>query len=839
MAIIQEVGRRSVRVRVLIGAIYSALILGSLAMVYPFAIMVSGSFKSPVDQYEFDVIPRFWHDDELLFQKYVQEKYNEDLPTMNGEYGTNYFAFSYVASPKHVRDAAVDDWRHFLTALPLHEYFQLGHYAQRSFRRPYNMDRWLAHLNDRFDTIQAMNREWRTNYESHLDIYPVIELWDRRRYQPPTGSPLYQDFVAFKENLRRSEPRMVFPVLSNGSFRTQYIFPKYGRTVEAYNASHGTANQRWYDVRLAECIPPRPGTPQEWLSSLSGLDALANIRLSKARAKDFASQLEKAGQGEMVSRIGDTLETSAEDYIAIPWPEQPEQFAVTASAMKSYLETCAGWEGIRLGTRMDWEDFVRNELPILFVRVTDEGVAAFRAYLRDFYAEPGVDPGESAAHFRERYAGYIDDNGGSLEQVIDSFDVTFPVIPGTTLAVDYAQFIATVCPMDDIRIRTVDIMYADYLREKYASIEALEDAWGESQGTYHDFSEVEPPVCESDWRYLEANRGSIRWEFSVSNYRYVADYVLVHGRALTNTAILVVLLITFALTVNPIAAYALSRFELPSTYKILLFFMATMAFPAEVTMIPNFLLLKNFPLGYLLQGLLICAILWGAWKVTAATRPRTWRGLTVAIVVGCVLWAALSGQLALVVPAIAAAMLVVVGMGLKNTTLTLTGWAAMVYTLTGLSTPALVGAFGDADANVSLLNTFWALILPSVANGYSIFLLKGFFDSLPQNLYESAQIEGASEIWMFRNITVPLSTPILAVIALQTFTYAYTMFMHAFVVCPDEKMWTIMVYLYQLQVSAPQAVTFAALIIAAVPTLVVFVLAQGVIMRGIIIPVEK
>ncbi|HOE67699.1 MAG TPA: hypothetical protein PLO62_14365 [Candidatus Hydrogenedentes bacterium] len=50
---------------------------------------------------------------------------------------------------------------------------------------------------------------------------------------------------------------------------------------------------------------------------------------------------------------------------------------------------------------------------------------------------------------------------------------------------------------------------------------------------------------------------------------------------------------------------------------------------------------------------------------------------------------------------------------------------------------------------------------------------------------------------------------------------------------------TIMVYLYEMRINSPQYIVFAGLIVAAVPTLLVFVLAQGVIMRGIIIPVEK
>ena len=48
--------------------------------------------------------------------------------------------------------------------------------------------------------------------------------------------------------------------------------------------------------------------------------------------------------------------------------------------------------------------------------------------------------------------------------------------------------------------------------------------------------------------------------------------------------------------INPLAAYALSRYNLPNQYKILLFLIATMAFPAVVTMIPNFLLLRDLGL---------------------------------------------------------------------------------------------------------------------------------------------------------------------------------------------------------------------------------------------------
>jgi multiple sugar transport system permease protein len=126
-----------------------------------------------------------------------------------------------------------------------------------------------------------------------------------------------------------------------------------------------------------------------------------------------------------------------------------------------------------------------------------------------------------------------------------------------------------------------------------------------------------------------------------------------------------------------------------------------------------------------------------------------------------------------------------------------------------------------------------------MANGYFIFLLKGFFDSLPQELYESADLDGASEWMKFWAITMSLSKPILAVIALGAFTAAYTAFMMALIIIPDPDMWTLMVWLFQLQQNAHQSVVYASLVLAAIPTFLVFACCQNIIMRGIIVPVEK
>ncbi len=241
------------------------------------------------------------------------------------------------------------------------------------------------------------------------------------------------------------------------------------------------------------------------------------------------------------------------------------------------------------------------------------------------------------------------------------------------------------------------------------------------------------PMLALERQILDERAPELKREFAGRNFRYVLDYIVINGRALWNTLIFCGLAILTQLIVNPLAAYALSRFPMKASAQILLFLLATMAFPAEVAMIPAFLLLKD----------------------------------------------------------------------------------------------------------LHLLNTFAALVLPTAASGFMIFLLKGFFDSLPREIFESGQIDGAKESTMMMRLAMPLSKPVLGYLALLAFMGSYGTFMYAFLVAQDREMWTLMVFIYQLQGFAPKAVMMAAVTLAAIPTLIVFLLAQRVIMRGIILPGER
>jgi multiple sugar transport system permease protein len=80
---------------------------------------------------------------------------------------------------------------------------------------------------------------------------------------------------------------------------------------------------------------------------------------------------------------------------------------------------------------------------------------------------------------------------------------------------------------------------------------------------------------------------------------------------------------------------------------------------------------------------------------------------------------------------------------------------------------------------------------------------------------------------------------VLGYLALMAFMAAYSTFMFAFLVVQDQSKWTLMVWVYQLQTSAPKSVVMAALTLTALPTILVFLAAQRVIMRGIVLPGER
>lgn len=597
MGLIAKIGRKSPRTRALRLGVFLVLTLGSVAMLVPFLLMLSGATRTGVDRHAFTLAPAFLWDDEALYQKYIEALYNESPARLRAAWQTDHVGFGRVRLLPDPDRAAVRAWEAFLREYkpPRHERFVGFTHTPESRGRP----------------------------------------WIERRFMQRTHR-------------------------------------RFGGSIEAANAALGTTFPNWNAFRV---LPP-----------------------------------------DTRSRLGIHADTA--------WWRAWHAFAADAPAWSGGIHNLSGYyrervvkpargdaaEGARLTPRLPgdpeeralWELFVRDVVHPGYLRLDPELAPAWRRYIQARYVD------------RDTFA----DLAG--REIDDWSEVPFPTRHAHTgaLSSDWIDWLQGwrdpvsgerfQAPAESIRLRGAEL------------------AWRERRGT-------PPPFRLRDQLRFEENRTELRKLFLLQNFGAVWEILILHGRGVWVTVLYCAGSVAIALVVNPLAAYALSRFRPRHTYALLLYLLLTMAFPPMVTQIPLFLMLRD----------------------------------------------------------------------------------------------------------LRLLNTFWALILPGMAHGYSIFLLKGFFDSLPRDLYESAELDGAGELRMFAAITLSLSKPILAVIALSAFVNAYTAFMFALLICQDERMWTLMVWLYQMRQSYGDGVMNAAFVLAAVPTLLVFLVAQRQILRGIVVPTEK
>jgi multiple sugar transport system permease protein len=133
----------------------------------------------------------------------------------------------------------------------------------------------------------------------------------------------------------------------------------------------------------------------------------------------------------------------------------------------------------------------------------------------------------------------------------------------------------------------------------------------------------------------------------------------------------------------------------------------------------------------------------------------------------------------------------------------------------------------------NLVDTPWAIWLPAVTNAFSIFLLKRFFDSIPDDLMAAAAIDGASPLRTLWSIILPMSRPILGVVSILTVTGVWKDFLWPSLVEPTAANRTVNVGIYAFSNGLPQNTVIAAAVIAAIPTVVFFLILQKNIIAGL------
>ncbi|MFI7208196.1 carbohydrate ABC transporter permease [Micromonospora aurantiaca (nom. illeg.)] len=150
-----------------------------------------------------------------------------------------------------------------------------------------------------------------------------------------------------------------------------------------------------------------------------------------------------------------------------------------------------------------------------------------------------------------------------------------------------------------------------------------------------------------------------------------------------------------------------------------------------------------------------------------------------------------------------------------------------------LIVPQYVTVIDLPIVHVNLLDSPFAIWLPLVANAFNIFLLKRFFDSIPEDLMAAAVMDGATPLRTLWSIVLPMSRPILGVVAIFAVTAVWKDFLWPKLVMPSPETRTVSVGIYAFAGGTPMNVVIAASVIAAIPTVVLFLIFQRNIMSGL------
>lgn len=139
--------------------------------------------------------------------------------------------------------------------------------------------------------------------------------------------------------------------------------------------------------------------------------------------------------------------------------------------------------------------------------------------------------------------------------------------------------------------------------------------------------------------------------------------------------------------------------------------------------------------------------------------------------------------------------------------------------------------------NLGLLNSLWSLILIYTASGIpiSVFILTGFFRTLPIELEEAARIDGCSHFQVLWRVLLPLIRPAIATVVIINFIHAWNDFFFPLIFIQEEALKTIPVGMMVLfgEYETDWSLLFAGLTLSALPMIVVFLMASKQFMEGL------
>lgn len=161
--------------------------------------------------------------------------------------------------------------------------------------------------------------------------------------------------------------------------------------------------------------------------------------------------------------------------------------------------------------------------------------------------------------------------------------------------------------------------------------------------------------------------------------------------------------------------------------------------------------------------------------------------------------------------------------------------------------------------NLHMINTMWAIVIPGVIGAWSILVARTFFEqTIPDQLVEASKIDGASDFYLFMKVVLPLSLPIIAVMALFHAVALWNQYFNALIYLSDDKLFPLQLILRQIliinevsadsaasaagaaqsfadQVKTASLIKYAVIIVSALPLLIVYPFLQRFFVKGVLI----
>ncbi|NJK42838.1 MAG: carbohydrate ABC transporter permease [Pleurocapsa sp. SU_196_0] len=146
--------------------------------------------------------------------------------------------------------------------------------------------------------------------------------------------------------------------------------------------------------------------------------------------------------------------------------------------------------------------------------------------------------------------------------------------------------------------------------------------------------------------------------------------------------------------------------------------------------------------------------------------------------------------------------------------------------------PWYVGAL-----QLRIADSYLAIALPGLISAFGVFLMRGFFEGIPDELFDAARVDGMGEFGLFTRVGLPLVKPALAALGIFTFLGNYNAFLWPLIIIQSAGMRTLPVgiALFSGESGAQWQLIMAASSLAVIPVLLVFVVFQRQIIEGVVL----